>query len=237
MLVFIGWCITDYATLAEPARLKLLEEMQAEENNPQTQLLRESLSAEKCLPEYTALCKAIADRKQEEIGDELTEDLLGISLGIVGGASLGLSLHEFNLADRLNAVGEVPVALAARRALLSKMSVEMRDNLSSLGTGPITFVGLPGTDDFIQRWALTCAVHQEPLPIAISQCSEVYELPRNRLLKSFLDSCVKAEKNPELADIYRVRAKQWLMPGASSSIDFRVVMAIAARLGFVGGLK
>lgn len=227
MYIYVSWCYTEEAALADNTRqewLKRVEKSKVEEDKA----FALSLKLENCLPEYSEYLKATANRKI--IFDPMTENLLAIRFVV---PALG-EVQSFKLANRLPGEKKLPVAVGARNWLLNACAAEWNGNLRRQERFRVTFVGMPGLDAFLQKWALACAVYDQPLPVDLWKLTPQCELPNNAAVRELISGCAANQEDPEKALKHKALIRGWINSSASAERDSAILLAAAFKLGFKG---
>lgn len=227
MDIFLSWCYTATAEEADMTRQEWLQKVEGSED-PADQDFAAVLTREHCLPEYAQYLGINANRTERK--DTFTENLLAVRAAI---PQLRVT-RTYKLASRLAGKAGLPVAVALRNWLLNISGGEWTGDLSRHKPFNVTFIGLPGLKQFLQNWALACAVHSQFLPVDLWLQNPHVELPESLDLRQLLTACGVAATDPGKAEAFRNLTRGWFGPGASAVRDEHILLAASMGLGFKG---
>lgn len=224
MYVFVSWAYLSEAEAAEQRRLAWVDQLKADGQDK----LAEELTTEFCLPEYANYLKAL-----EAVGDSLPpSDVFNGNLLAIRFVIPALErVATYQLAKRLPGSGKLPVSVASRSLLLNSFDGVWVGE-KSLGTSNVVkFVGLNGTREFFEQFALACAALNEPLPFDLWRQTEVIDLLADDKARGLLDACVARCTDDKETAKYRKLLLGWLGSGASADRDSAVTVAAGLKLG------
>jgi hypothetical protein len=229
MHVFISWAYLSTAEEADEQRKAWLAKSQ-ESELAEDKAFAETLVQKNCLPEFFTYNELVASKETASTKlDEINSDILAIRF-IVPGLS---EIKTYKLSGRLDG-SKLPVCLAARAFLLNNFVGEWTSDLNAPGFNKITFVGLPGLNDFLKKLAFACGAFGESLPVDLWCKTQKIEIAKeDKEVRQLIEACAFNQKQPEEKQKYKNLLTGWLGTGTSAERDGDLLIAAALKLGFV----
>ena len=144
MYVFVSWAYTELAEQAEARRVEWVEQL----NQSGQKEIASALTAECCLPEYSAYLKSIEQADNHPAFDPFNQDLLAIRFVIPALERVA----TYQLSKRLPGSGKLPASVAARALLLNSFEgLWIGEKPANSTSSPVKFVGLSNTKEFFRK--------------------------------------------------------------------------------------
>ena len=225
MRVFVSWADVTTAEEAETARLDWVEKAKKSKAAEDKQFAA-TLAPTLCLPEYHEYLQTM---KQQESAfaqlDPLNRNILAIRFVVPALEKV----VTYQLAKRVPGDNKLAVSLAARAFLLNTFPGEWVGNSQAKH---ITFIGMQGLKNFMQRFAYACGALGQPLPSALWMDSPQLEIADAISVRDLMEACAFTEPIEENKQKYTGLTQGWMGIGARADRDSSLLVATLFKLGF-----